>query len=80
MDDATPISEDVCENNRNWGGRDGELTTPGKQAAAALVAIGSRSFYPVLTRCDRPSGSRVATPPGRSAPSRCAGGRRSSTR
>jgi HEAT repeat protein len=48
MDDATPISEDVCENNRNWGGRDGELTTPGKQAAAALVAIGSRSFTPVL--------------------------------
>ena len=48
MDDATPVSEDVCENNRNWGGRDGELTTPGKQAASALVAIGSRSFTPVL--------------------------------
>ena len=48
MDDATPVSEDVCETNRNWGGRDGELTTPGKQAASALVAIGSRSFTPVL--------------------------------
>ena len=48
MDDATPLKADVCEKNRNWGGRDGDLTTPGEQAAAALVAIGSRSFAPLL--------------------------------
>src|SRR6478735_6301219 len=44
MDDATPLKADVCETNRNWGGRDGDVTTPGQQAAAALVATGSRAF------------------------------------
>ena len=54
MDDATPLKADVCETNRNWGGRDGDVTTPGQQAAAALVATGSRAFDPVAGALQAP--------------------------
>ena len=54
LDDPTPLKSDVCEKNRDWGGRDGDVTTPGKQAAAALVAIGSRSVTPLLGALQSP--------------------------
>src|SRR4030095_14085705 len=37
-----------------WGGREAEPTTPGQQAVSALVAIGSRSFTPVLNALRSP--------------------------
>src|SRR4051794_10719729 len=57
LDDATPIAQDVCENNRNWDGGDRDLTTPGQQAASALVAIGSRSFTPLVGALQAPAWS-----------------------
>jgi HEAT repeat protein len=45
--DGSPVEARVC--SRLWwrGGVD-DMTTPGEQAAAALAAIGSRAFPPVL--------------------------------
>ena len=45
--DAAPVSASVCP-QRWWRGDRDDLTSPGEQAATALVAIGSRSFQPVL--------------------------------
>ena len=54
MDDPTPIGSDICENSRNWGGGEADQTSPGKLAAAALVALGSRSVVPVLAALQSP--------------------------
>ena len=45
--DAAPVDGDVC--GRRWSRHgDDNLTSPGEQAAAALVAIGTRAFQPLL--------------------------------
>jgi HEAT repeat protein len=47
LPDGAPIPQTVCE--RNWGRWNREqTTTPGEQAASALVAIGSRTVKPLL--------------------------------
>ena len=43
--DGAPVDPAVCQ--LQWW-RNNELTSPGEQAASALVAIGSRSFDPLL--------------------------------
>src|SRR6185503_3704320 len=43
-----PIESSVC-GRRWWRGEANDLTSPGEQAAAALVAIGTRAFQPVLS-------------------------------
>ena len=48
-------------------GDDDDLTTPGEQAAAALVAIGTRVFTPYSRRFAARHGLRGATPRGRLA-------------
>jgi HEAT repeat protein len=48
LPDGAPIPMMVCE--RNWGRWNQEqTTTPGEQAASALVSIGSRTLKPLLT-------------------------------
>jgi hypothetical protein len=47
LPDLSPIAPDVCREHW-WRGGDKDTTTPGEQAAAALVAIGSRAFQPLL--------------------------------
>src|SRR5262249_11082083 len=45
--DAAPVEATVCA--RRWSrGNPNDLTSPGEQAATALVAIGTRAFQPVL--------------------------------
>ena len=47
LPDAAPLDRSVCgENWRRWNPEN--TTTPGEQAASALVAIGSRSFEPLV--------------------------------
>ncbi len=47
LPDGAPIPMTVCE--RNWGrGNQEQTTTPGEQAASALVSIGSRTLKPLL--------------------------------
>jgi len=46
LGDGSPVDPTVCA-LRWWGGK-GNLTSPGEQAASALVSIGSRAFEPVL--------------------------------
>ena len=48
LGDAAPVEALVC-NRSWWRGNPNDLTSPGEQAAAALVAIGSRAFDPVLS-------------------------------
>jgi HEAT repeats/PBS lyase HEAT-like repeat len=45
--DGSPVDARVCA-RRWWRGSD-DLTTPGEQAAAALVSLGSSAFAPVLS-------------------------------
>jgi HEAT repeat protein len=45
--DGSPVDGNVCP-RRWWRGGANDMTSPGEQAAAALAAIGSRSFQPVL--------------------------------
>lgn len=45
LGDGSPVDPTVCA-LRWWGGKD-NLTSPGEQAASALVSIGSRAFEPV---------------------------------
>jgi HEAT repeat protein len=52
--DGSPVQSPVCE-RRWWRGGPDEVTTPGEQAAAALVSIGTRSFEPVLTALHAPT-------------------------
>lgn len=47
MTDGTRVDPDICGRER-WNNRS-EPTTPGEQAARALVSIGSRAFDPVLS-------------------------------
>ncbi len=45
--DGAPVEQSVCE--RNWGRWNNQpTTTPGEQAASALVSLGSRSLKPLL--------------------------------
>ena len=47
LPDGSPLERSVCEENwRRWNPEN--TTTPGEQAASALVAIGSRSFEPLV--------------------------------
>ena len=50
LDDGSPVDAAVC-GNRTWrhGGGTEDATTPGEQAASALVAIGTPAYEP-LTR------------------------------
>ena len=48
LGDAAPVESSVC-GRRSWRGTADDLTSPGEQAAAALVAIGTRAFQPVLS-------------------------------
>ena len=48
LGDAAPVESSIC-GRRWWRGGDNDLTSPGEQAAAALVAVGTRAFQPVLT-------------------------------
>src|SRR4029079_19702722 len=47
LGDAAPVEPSVCSRCW-WRGNANDLTSPGEQAAAALVAIGTRAFQPVL--------------------------------
>jgi HEAT repeat protein len=51
--DGAPVERTVCL--ERWWRNDDLLTTPGEQAAAALVAIGSRSFDPLIKALRQPS-------------------------
>ena len=50
--DAAPVDRNVCR--ENWWRNDDALTTPGEQAAAALVSIGSRTLEPLLDAIQQP--------------------------
>jgi HEAT repeat protein len=47
LGDPAPVESSVC-GRHSWGNGSDNLTTPGKQAAAALVAIGTKAFQPVM--------------------------------
>src|SRR3990170_7411611 len=48
MADATPVPADTCgHRNWSWRGRD-DTTTPGREAAAALVSVGQAAFDSLL--------------------------------
>ena len=48
LGDGSPVDPAVC-GRRTWRGRGDDVTTPGEQAASALVAIGTPAYQP-LTR------------------------------
>ena len=50
--DASPVERTVCQ--QHWWRNSDLLTTPGQQAAAALVSIGSRSVEPLLNALHQP--------------------------
>lgn len=50
--DATPVDRTACR--QHWWRNSDLLTTPGELAAAALVAIGTRAFEPVLAALQQP--------------------------
>jgi HEAT repeat protein len=50
--DAAPVDRSVCR--ENWWRSSETLTSPGEQAAAALVAIGSRAVNPLLDALRHP--------------------------
>lgn len=50
--DAAPVERTVCR--QNWWRNSDLLTTPGAQAAATLVSIGSRAFEPLLRALEQP--------------------------
>jgi HEAT repeat protein len=52
LGDASPVERTVCK--QHWWRNSDLLTTPGEQAAAALVSIGSRAFDPVLAALQQP--------------------------
>jgi HEAT repeat protein len=48
--DGSPVDPSICqERTWRWGGHHQDTTTPGEQAASALVSIGSAAYEP-LTR------------------------------
>jgi HEAT repeat protein len=52
--DASPVDPKVCREDRTWWKNIERQTTPGEEAAAALVAIGSASFQPLVTAARAP--------------------------
>lgn len=52
LGDASPVERTIC--GQHWWHNSDLLTSPGEQAAAALVAIGSRAFEPVLAALQQP--------------------------
>jgi HEAT repeat protein len=55
LDDGSPVDRAVC-GERTWRFRNGEeLTSPGEQAASALVAIGSASYPPLSKALTAPA-------------------------
>jgi HEAT repeat protein len=52
--DPSPVQSPVCE-RRWWRGGPDDVTTPGEQAAGALVSIGTRAFQPVLNALRAPT-------------------------
>ena len=52
LGDASPVERSVCRQHWRMGSE--ELTTPGEQAAAALVSVGSRAFDPVVGALHQP--------------------------
>ena len=54
LPDGAPVEQSVCE--RNWGRWNNQhTTTPGEQAASALVAIGGRTLKPILNAMNHSS-------------------------
>ena len=51
---ATPLPSIARCARENWWRNDDKLTTPGEQAAAALVSIGSRTIEPLLAALQQP--------------------------
>jgi len=54
LGDASPVDRGVCGEHTWRFGHVEDLTTPGEQAASALVAIGERSFEPLLAALKSP--------------------------
>jgi HEAT repeat protein len=56
LDDGSPVDGSVCA-NRTWrhGGWTEDATTPGEQAASALVAIGSAAYEPLTKVLSAPA-------------------------
>ena len=55
LDDGSPVDAGACgEHTWRWKG-EGTTTTPGEQAASALVAIGSASFDPLVRVVQSPA-------------------------
>jgi HEAT repeat protein len=53
--DASPVDPTVCGKDRYWWSKDiDRQTTPGEEAAAALVAIGTDSLTPLITSARAP--------------------------
>jgi HEAT repeat protein len=53
--DASPVDPKVCGEDRNYWRKDHEqLTSPGEEAAAALVAIGTSSLQPLVGAAQAP--------------------------
>ena len=50
--DGAPVERSVCQ--EQWSRRGDLLTTPGEEAAAALVSIGSRAFDALVRALDQP--------------------------
>jgi HEAT repeat protein len=50
--DGSPVDRSVCR--QSWWRNSELLTTPGEQAAAALVSVGSLAFDPVLAALQQP--------------------------
>jgi HEAT repeat protein len=53
LTDATPLDASVCR--ERWSRSSEDQITPGELAAAALVAIGTRSFDPLVAALQQPS-------------------------
>jgi HEAT repeat protein len=53
LSDGAPVDPGVCR--RRWWRGETDLTSPGELAAAALVAIGTRSIDPLLATLTSPS-------------------------
>jgi len=54
LSDPSPVQEDVCDRRWSRGGPE-HLTSPGEEAAAALVSIGTRAYEPVLAALRAPA-------------------------
>jgi HEAT repeat protein len=52
--DGAPLAQPVCGRNW-WRGNHASLTSPGEQAAATLVAIGTPAFKPLMDSLRSPS-------------------------